>query len=147
MNGHGEDILVFLDAAITARETTARSACHESSGQWTANDYGHSYSVKDDNDDVVVYNEGAPSMPQADHIALNDPASVLRRCAADRKLLASHQPTEGIGFDPDDDTPGTYGEIASACSSCGTVDEYAVRFPCHVVRLLAEGYGWTEGER
>ncbi|MFE1767231.1 DUF6221 family protein [Streptomyces angustmyceticus] len=154
MTARGEGILAWLDTAITLRATAARFAAEGGPGRWysggrTDDPYVEDWQLESDvvydsdQDKALVYNEVHPSKNRSVHIALNDPESVLQRCAADRKLLASHQPAEGVGYDPDnDDTPGAYGEIASACSSCGTLGEYAVRFPCHVVRTLAEGYGW-----
>ena len=145
MTAPGEDILAWLDAAIGRREDAARDA---------ARAYGPKWVRPVDTDVVRVTGEDpgdgiwfqALSDEIAEHVVYNSPESVLRRCAADRKLLASHQPMAGIGYEPDDDdTPGAYGDIARACSSCGTVNEYAVHFPCHVVRTLAEGYGWVEG--
>ena len=125
MTAQGEDILAYLERAIAKAETTARNACHESAGQWNANGDGASCSVQDDNGDVVVYDEGWPSPTQADHIALNDPASVLRHCAADQKLIESL--TAVINGDYIDDGEPVLAE--------------------RVLDLFAEGYGWTEGER
>ncbi|MFJ9799875.1 hypothetical protein [Streptomyces sp. NPDC101145] len=57
--------------------------------------------------------------------------------AALDRVRALHQPTPGAGFGPDDDpTPGAYGHIAQACTSCGTADEFAVRWPCPTIRAL-----------
>lgn len=57
--------------------------------------------------------------------------------AAVREVRALHRPVEGVGWGPDDDdTPGAYGDIAQACSACGTHDEYAVRWPCPTTRAL-----------
>lgn len=76
----------------------------------------------------------------AAHIALHDPAAVLRRCAADRKILAEHaaQP-DGSGF-PD----------SQQCQTCsqpgGDGYQYLVPYPCPTVRDLAEGYGLEEGQ-
>jgi hypothetical protein len=75
----------------------------------------------------------------AGHIALHDPASVLRRVAAERELLAEHQSTSGLGYVGRD-----YTEMDSVCTSCGTAGEYAVPWPCRTVLLLAEAWGWTE---
>lgn len=146
MTAQGGDILAWLDRAITAREQVARSA---SAGSWTATGIGeYGWTVSAPNGALFETDDSDQGRFDAEYIAVNDPESVLRRCAADRKLLAGHKPVQGSGFNPDDDdTPGAYGDIASACASCGTYDEYAVRFPCHVVLTLAEGYGWTEGER
>ncbi|MEU9760257.1 hypothetical protein AB0D98_10915 [Streptomyces sp. NPDC047987] len=52
---------------------------------------------------------------------------------------ALHQPTEGLGFGCDEDeTPGSYGDIAQVCTSCGTASEYGVRWPCPTIRALNE---------
>lgn len=45
--------------------------------------------------DVIVYDEGTPTSEQADFIAAHDPASVLARIAADRKILAEHAASGG----------------------------------------------------
>lgn len=66
----------------------------------------------------------------AEHIALNDPAAVLARVAADRKMLASHYDYTGV------------------CTRCFDFQNKPVErepFPCEVVRLLAEGLGWRDG--
>jgi hypothetical protein len=58
-----------------------------------------------------------------------------------------HQPTEGIGFDCDeDDTPGSYGDIAQVCGTCGTPGEYGVRWPCATVRVIDEELRRLAGE-
>ncbi|WP_147992851.1 hypothetical protein [Streptomyces sp. t39] len=62
------------------------------------------------------------------------PTSVLRRCAADRKLIALH---------------GGRGHGCPAYDYDGDLDEYARFYDhevCPVVEHLAEGYGWTAGQ-
>lgn len=49
----------------------------------------------------------------AAHIALNDPAAVLRRCEADRRILARHR------LNPD-----AWWAEAAMCDGCGTETEY-----------------------
>ncbi|BBC30039.1 hypothetical protein SGFS_013330 [Streptomyces graminofaciens] len=74
------------------------------------------------------------------HIALSDPANVLRRCTADRKILAEHQPF-GSQWEP------------YACVGCGLgagdcgdwVTEHTN--DCPTLLALAEGYGLTEQQR
>ncbi|WP_027930682.1 DUF6221 family protein [Amycolatopsis thermoflava] len=58
------------------------------------------------------------------HVAHHDPASVLRRCAADRKLLELHEPQGSRKY----------------CGECGGTD-YPVSWPCPTLQYLAEGYG------
>jgi hypothetical protein len=65
------------------------------------------------------------------------PATVLRRCAADRKILEHHAPIGG-GW------PGHY-----ACAGCGYCPEpYTDHVnDCPTLLALAEGYGLTEEQR
>lgn len=92
--------------------------------------------------DYQGYSSGVPIIaisadwPEAEanllHIALHDPAAVLRRIAADRQILAEHQVTKILGWAAD---------WVDACVVCGPH-----RVPCNTVRLLAEGWGWPHGE-
>jgi hypothetical protein len=50
-------------------------------------------------------------------------------------VRALHQPVDGLGFRDGEYTTGT------ACSSCGTSDEFAVWWPCSTVRVLEAGDG------
>lgn len=65
------------------------------------------------------------------------PAQVLRRCAADRKILAEHAPAVD-SWDP------------YACTGCGS-DDYGWNVDhtndCPTLLALAEGYGLTEEQR
>ncbi|GGZ82513.1 hypothetical protein GCM10010328_66260 [Streptomyces rubiginosohelvolus] len=68
-----------------------------------------------------------------DLIALHDATEVLRRCAADRKLIALH---------------GGNMHSCPAMDDTGYLDEwtqFGYDDACPVLRHLAEGYGWTEG--
>ncbi|MEV5944426.1 hypothetical protein, partial [Streptomyces sp. NPDC051994] len=63
------------------------------------------------------------------YLQLMQPAAVLRRIAADRKLLDLH------------------GDVAGKCAECSQGYEsgdWGPDFPCTTVRLLAEAWGWTE---
>jgi hypothetical protein len=139
------DLVAYLDRAITAQENAARAACAKS--PWR-NDGGNLYDANGDGfSEVWSVSESADEDYLADeasaaHIALNDPESVLRRCAADRKLIALHQP-DGWACkvcaneeQSDEDSEGEY-----HWSRPGQA------FPCPTIEALAEGYGWTEGER
>lgn len=70
------------------------------------------------------------------HIIRHDPATVLRRCAADRKILAEHAPADG--WNP------------YACTGCGH-DDFGPNVDhtndCPTLQALAEGYGLTEEQR
>lgn len=115
MTASGEDILAWVDNAISGREKTAREAEAISPSPWTAGP----------NEDESVA-----------HMAAHDPASVLRRCVADRKLIAEH---------------GPWSDTDRSCKGCGfdnqggsMVVDYR---DCPALNGIAEGYGWTGGER
>lgn len=130
MTAQGEDILAYLDSAISSREAVARAAQAEGDtrdGRWY-----------DDQDEEVIDDSAwrvayTVSPAFRTHIALNDPASILRRCAADRKLLVEHRQ---LSLPPD--------VVYDECRLCGESNE---AWPCPTLVILAEGYGWTEGER
>lgn len=138
------DLLAWLETAITERETAAREACDGGEGRWhngwcpdgelEEGETDSGCGVSDERDRTVVYDEGRPNKAQSVHIALNDPASVLRRCAADRKLIAEH---------------GPFSDRDSACKGCGLdmIEELITSYyqDCPVLVAIAEGYGWTEG--
>jgi hypothetical protein len=75
------------------------------------------------------------------HVVRHDPAAVLRRCTADRKILEHHAPIGG-GW------PGHY-----ACAGCGYDGGYCPEpytehvNDCPTLLALAEGYGLTEDQR
>lgn len=134
MTAQGEDILAYLDRAITSRERTATEAAAEYGTKWYYDD-GFVLARRED-DMVATGSQDFLERKPGEHIALHDPASVLRRCAADRKLIELH---------------GPLGHWDLGCKGCGfnnqeesMVDHYQ---DCPVLRALAEGYGWTEGER
>jgi len=147
MTAQGGDLLAWLETAITEREDAARLATQ---GVWRTHDThldlgGHTATVLvgERNDTELLawlptmshapWDEARNAWNNAEHIAANDPASVLRRCAADRKLLELHaQDSLPNGIDLDE------------CRTCGGANE---PWPCPTLLTLAEGYGWTEGER
>lgn len=74
-------------------------------------------------------------------IALGDDsvaAAVLRRCAADRKILTVHAPAGG-NYEP------------YSCLGCGDDSEYGALVDhtndCETLQALAEGYGLTNEQR
>lgn len=121
MTAQGEDLLAWLDKAISEREKTARAAEAISPSPWTAGP----------NEDESVA-----------HIAANDPESVLRRCAADRKLIAAHPVNRDVINEKPDGMHGF------GCFTCHNEDLLTIGYGwCASLRALAEGYGWTERER
>lgn len=149
VTAQGEGILAWLDRAISEREGAARLATQ---GVWRTHDThldlgGHTATVLvgERNDTELLawlptmshasWDEARNAWNNAEHIALNDPASVLRRCAADRKLLKLH---------------GGNMHSCPATNENDYLDEwthFGYEDTCPVVQLLAEGYGRMEGER
>jgi hypothetical protein len=75
--------------------------------RWEAN--GDYFEIIDDSG-LLVADQAQPGASA--HIALNDPAAILRRCAADRRILARHR------LDPN-----AYWADAAMCEGCGTEGE------------------------
>lgn len=50
-----------------------------------------------------------PDSRYVDHMAANDPAAVLRRCEADRRILARHRLDPNVTYEPACEGCGTYG--------------------------------------
>jgi hypothetical protein len=132
MTAQGEDILAWLDSAITRRQSAASVA---SPGPWVQGGIGdYGWTVRTGIRSVET-EDSEIGQADARHIALNSPSTVLLRCAADRKLLELHS-----------------GRMHScpATDETGYLDEwthFGSAYACPVVHLLAEGYGWTGGER
>jgi hypothetical protein len=128
----GEGIRAWTEHAISERERVAGDAASEAGGTWSEDPFA--YGVRDEKNALVAKSRDSRASSIV-HIAANDPASVLRRCAADRKLLELH------------------GDRSHSCPATGVngfTDEWT-EFDqidtCPVVQLLAEGYGWTGGDR
>lgn len=72
-----------------------------------------------------------------DFIEDNGPSSVLRRCSADRKIVARHSPAilhAGGGAD--------YFKTTRVCSSCEPNRQFPeASYPCPTILALAEAYG------
>lgn len=120
------DLVSRLLSAIEAKEAKARRA---DESEW--------YSVHVSDADVEAFWEDSK------------PAAVLRRCAADRKIVGIHARLGDLK-DPDD---LTYPEAADTCFTCGPGDHYSAQenpgwypFPCSTLRTLASGYGVSVDE-
>jgi hypothetical protein len=125
------DFISDVLAAIEAREQKARKAAP---GPWRPNaEHDEVYAV----DDIPVCEGFALSNNQlratVDFIVDNDPSSVLRRCAVDRKLLRVHEhkaPYPKVA-------PGEVG-----CTTChfDQDGDLAMLGWCDTIRLIAEVY-------
>lgn len=132
MTARGEGVLAWLNDAIRDRERAALFTESEGGQSWREDPFV--YGVRDQKN-VMVARSQEGRAASITHIALHDPASVLRRCAADRKILHLH---------------GGRGHSCSAIDSDGDLDEHARFYDhevCDTIRVLAEGYGWTERQR
>lgn len=150
MGGHSA--VEFLTAALARAEETVKAA---TAGPWTA-DVGDE-TVRSDAGTVATMRDWARLMTNAQveaDMALivghADPAAVLRRVAADREILADHQPTSCEEFTCD---------CHQCCAVCrwtehdeagrepvwGDVTRHV--YPCRTVLLLAQAWGWTEEHR
>ncbi|MEU8682896.1 DUF6221 family protein [Streptomyces sp. NPDC048611] len=149
-----EDLPAWLDRAISKREEAARSAQATDPAPWTADTSTsptRDHNIEDGSGLLVAANgealwdyEGASVLcmtaAASIHIALHDPEAVLRRCAADRKLLALHNvPAEVF-------PEGWYLDDNRWCVNCGfgnagepIVDDIN---DCPTLNALAEGYGF-----
>jgi hypothetical protein len=123
-------IVVWLSDAIRDCERTARLTEAEGGQRWREDPFV--YGVRDQKN-VMVARSREDRAASIVHIAANDPESVLRRCAADRKLLELH---------------GGRGHSCPAYDYDGDLDEFA-RFynheVCPVVQHLTESYGFPAG--
>lgn len=100
-----QEMLAFWRERLDEDEQTALEAAHGYPGEWTTAD-SYSVSVADELpaeasvfEHAVAFNEGSPSEQQAAHIALHDPARVLRDVAAARQRLALLEEAIGAGHD------------------------------------------------
>lgn len=162
MTAQGEGILAYLEHAIAAREEAAQASVEQATvhlagaapslvGIWHVVDRPATGTFVATSDQWGRIAEVVPTYggAHADHVALNDPQSVLRRCAADRKLVALHAVVPDHGrFTEGECPPDCDGEHTTppVCFSCRTYAGDPVQAPCATLRVVAEGYGWTEGE-
>jgi hypothetical protein len=125
-----DDLLAWLHNILHQRKFLAVEACHGGEGRWhQPNAEAAPGRIEDERGDIVTYDEGSPSDWEAEHIAANDPASVLADVEATRKLLALHGATSPT--------------VCDLCSS----DWHTHAMPCLTVRLLAVRYASWPGYR
>ena len=121
------DLLAWLTTAMDAAQQDAEAAAERAwSPRWDYDDLVHE--VRDLNNGNTLADIYLPEIGA--FVVANDPAAALRRIAADRKLIAEHAQYSL----PD-------GSEIDECRVCGGSNE---AWPCPTLRILAEGYGWTE---
>ncbi|MEU0098280.1 DUF6221 family protein [Streptomyces sp. NPDC006267] len=126
----------WITEEIGLREQTMRAADKEIGRAWRTR-----WDAKMDSFEVVTESgllvASGLSPGVAGHIAGNDPASALRRCAADRKILAAHPCTTRV-INP------SYGPHSAGfgCETCHDWDGTPEgRGNCPTILALAEAYG------
>lgn len=133
------DLHGWIDQQIARIEAVAGAA---TPGQWETRDHDDQPGMLEvraaDEPDFILGYIADVATDDGHHIALHSPENILRRCAADRKILKVHAP-QGGGWEP------------YACLGCGTDSEFGVLVDhtndCETLRALAEGYGLTEEQR
>jgi catechol 2,3-dioxygenase-like lactoylglutathione lyase family enzyme len=128
------DLHAWITQQVDRTEAAARVPRHPSP-HW---EYDHMCGeVRDEANAGTVAFVGKDD-PAGIHIALHDPAAVLRRCEADRRILARHR------LDPD-----AIWYEAATCQGCGTEGEMA--YPrtdnlndCPELLDLAHAHGITD---
>jgi hypothetical protein len=131
------DLHGWITQQIDHVERALRDVDKEHGRNWTTqwNASSDTFTIYDDSESAVA-SDALPAA--ASLIASHDPAAVLRRCAADRKILTIHAP-QGGDWEP------------YACQGCGSDSEYGVLVDhtndCETLQALAEGYGLTEEQR
>jgi len=129
-----DDLLARLTAVLNEEERVALAA-HEGGGpDWSQVDADRTPGrIEDAKGYVITYDEGSPSSGEAAHIALHDPARVLRQVAAHREIVERHRPVDETAAGPQ-------------CDHCTHRDEPGwVRWPCPDVRAIAGIYGVGDG--
>jgi hypothetical protein len=149
-----------MDAATRAASKAAElCGCHPPAPSWIFGDEATDgrIAVVDDPHPGVKrkigrrWNGSYEGMAMAEHVVRHDPAAVLRRIAADRKMLDDLL-VEGH-LSSEDDTWYACASLVDADGDPVCPDDTRAPGPCDCgrdarvqrrVRLLAEGYGWTE---
>lgn len=144
----------FLEAAHKEAEWLAKRAadlcgCHPSAPAWSFHDGdeptdGRILVVDDPHPDLKRkigrrWNSSYEGLFMAEHIVLHDPEAVLRRIAAERKILEAHP------VDTDVINPGYGKHVADfGCRTCHDWDGVTEGYGwCRTILALAEGWGWV----
>lgn len=84
------ELAAFWRARLDEDEAVAKAA--QSPSPWKAATHeADTWIVVDATGEPLIYDEGTPSLEEAAHIALHDPARALRAVKADRDLIAAYQ--------------------------------------------------------
>ncbi|MDJ0460619.1 DUF6221 family protein [Streptomyces sp. H27-C3] len=127
------DLHAWITQQVDRTETTARGH-QQASPTWAYDDLARE--VRDQvNSGTVAF---APHQGDGEHIALHDPSAVLRRCAADRRILDRHTLDPDVTWEP-------------ACLGCGTTGDIALSVTdnlneCPELLDLAHAHGITDDQ-
>lgn len=137
------DLVSRLLAAIEEAEQKALAVPeHLRADRWTHPGpwVMHGGESRSEDEVALVRMTGRQAEAIAEHIALNDPAAVLRRCAADKRVLERHNKPEPM--DPFQVRVWRFEVKCGHCSwTCYTDCEDMVKFPCPDLVDLADRYG------
>lgn len=130
------DLHAWITQRIDRVENDLRSVDEEHGRNWTTrwNTSSDTFTIYDDNGSAVA----ADFLPAvAGLVVANDPAAVLRRCAADRKILARHRLAP--------EWPWAHGAPCHGCGVMGDCDDPVTDNlnDCPELLDLAEGHGLT----
>lgn len=137
------DLRTWISQQIDKAEAVARAA---TPGPWITPDHDDQIGMLEvrtaHEADIMIGYVADVATADAHHIALNDPAAVLRRCTADRKILARHN----VDIRRADDRL-----YATACDGCGTYGDCDDPVTdnlndCPELLDLAEGLGLTAAQ-
>jgi Family of unknown function (DUF6221) len=171
--GGEEGPVAWLRKQVEARLALAREASPKTDGHWwrrtsavytdgTRESVGPLYSGDPDLDDdgeisqgdyIVVYDEGAPSDAQFDHMAASDPRDAIARCEAELAILDEHyilyrsdtsEKYEQYSIISPPFPPMDCGCVTCHYASQGGVNGYGI---CRTVKYVASGYRHKPGYR
>jgi hypothetical protein len=154
------ELLDFLRAQLDEDEQIAREGIPFGTGQWQAEDSGL---IRDSEGGCVVHDDGEQDRATAEHIARHDPARVLDRIRADRRILDEHASEWRTVEWPHDQNGKGEGLVCRRCQNAeytewhpavgeagvlpeGFVAPYVLA-PCRTVRLLALPHADRPGYR
>lgn len=142
---HGWIVQQIDETERLAHRAAELCGCHPLAPSWSFRDGDEPTDGR-----ILVVDEPHPSLKRkigrkwngsydglfmAEHIVRHDPAAVLRRCAADRRILARHRLDPNVTFEP-------------ACEGCRTYGDTALSWTdnlneCPELLDLAEAHGLT----